>query len=101
MSGRHTGMIEVVVGIPGHSQPLHHPDRRQVDRNRERDYLSQSHTAEGVGGCCACGLGGVTASPEITVEAPPDLHRGHEVRFEARDGKADVADEWRDRKSTR
>src|SRR5579862_2327124 len=88
-------MLEIVSRISGHSEPLHHPPRRLVERRRERDDLVQVELRESVFECGLTGLGRVAVPPVLAREPPADLDRRREVRLEARTREADEADEAR------
>ena len=74
-------MIEVVRGIVGHTEALHHGSRSDVARyGPGKDFLeTQLLEAEAEG--CPGGLCGVAMPPRVPLEAPSDLDRRREMRL--------------------
>ncbi len=86
-------VVEVLVRIARHADPLHHRPRALVRRRRERHQLVELEVGEREGRGGARRLAGVAVAPGAAGEPPAELHRGREVGIEADRLQARVADE--------
>lgn len=93
VSGRKARMVEVVGGIVGHAEFLHHALRSSVGEGGEGDKGIEVKDFEGVADDFAAAFGGETLTPGVRGEAPADFDARSEVGVEIGDGKADETDE--------
>ena len=86
-------MVEVVVGVVAHPDPLHHRARAQVAGAGERDDLLEAGPVEAELERRATRLGRVAAAPGRPGQPPTDLDRRHEGGLEPGHREAREADE--------
>ncbi len=88
---RHQRMIEFDRSC--HAQPFHDPHRRDVAESRQSDDLRQADTGEAVLDRRSGGLGGITATPIITMQPPGDFDGRGERGLEFHPRQSDGTDE--------